>query len=74
MENKTVTKTFFAPEEVQIPNATSNYNLCRGFNNELCCSTVEEIIKMVKERGLTIRQAQQVFIICSDYILDHMFN
>lgn len=41
-----------------------------GIDKEAFRDMLGELMEYAKEKGLTIRQAQHLFIACSDYVLD----
>ena len=41
-----------------------------GIDKETFRDMLSELMEYAKEKGLTIRQAQHLFIACSDYVLD----
>lgn len=50
-----------------------SYKIPHGMNSEIFYSIVKEFVDLVKIKGLTIRQAQTLFNVCSEYILDTKF-
>ena len=39
-------------------------------DKNLIATTVRELIEIVKTKNLTVRQAQEVFLICSEHVLN----
>lgn len=51
-----------------------SYKVPYGIDLDKFYSLVNEFVDLVKIKGLTIRQAQILFHVCSEYILDTKFN
>lgn len=47
-----------------------SYKLPQGIDEKSFYALIDEFINIAKDKGLTIRQAQNLFISCSDAILD----
>lgn len=50
------------------------YKIPYGIEADKFYSIVEEFVDLAKVKGLTIRQAQTLFSVCSEYILDRKFD
>lgn len=51
-----------------------SYKIPHGIDSDKFYSIVKEFIDLAKIKGLTIRQAQTLFHVCSEYILDTKFD
>lgn len=51
-----------------------SYKIPYGIDSDKFYSLVSEFVDLAKIKGLTIRQAQTLFYVCSEYILDTKFN
>ena len=45
-----------------------------GINSDKFYSLVKEFVDLLRIKGLTVRQAQILFQVCSEYILDTKLN
>lgn len=51
-----------------------SYKPPQGIDDNLFYALIDEFINLAKDKGLTVRQAQSLFISCSDAILDININ
>jgi len=51
-------------------NDSARYYFTTDFEHDKACGLVREFTDLAKTKGLTIRQAQQLFLVCSDYVMD----
>ncbi len=51
-------------------NIKQNYKIQSELDHNEHNDIIHELIKLVKEKGLTIRQAHDIFINCADTVLD----
>ena len=52
----------------------AKYAFSHDFCDKRALELVEEFTNTAKNKGLTIRQAQQVFLVCADYVLENELN
>lgn len=71
--NKYVSTTMLKSSTNICDNGVS-YKIPYGMDSDKFYSIVNEFVDLVKIKGLTIRQAQTLFYVCSEYILDTKFN
>lgn len=46
------------------------YEIPRGVDAETFYEIIYEVVKLAKDKGLTVRQAQLLFKACGDYVLE----
>lgn len=51
-------------------NTGISYNYAKGVDEDVFLDYVEEMINLAKTKGLTVRQAQILFQVCVEYVLD----
>jgi len=51
--------------------AGNYYDIPKGMNSDDFYNLIYEFVNLAKEKGLTIRQAQYLFEVCSDYVLEN---
>ena len=53
-----------------ITNYKTGYTAPNGLSEDDYCGLMNQLMEFVQSKGLTIRQAQKLFIDCSDMVLD----
>lgn len=58
----------------KITNYKTGYTAPNGLSEDDYCGLMNQLMEFVQSKGLTIRQAQKLFIDCSDIVLDIVLN
>jgi hypothetical protein len=53
-----------------IPRGSVNYTFTSDFNRDKAIELIDEFVALAKSKDLTIRQAQQLFLVCADAVMD----
>lgn len=54
--------------------AGNYYDIPKGIDTDVFYNIMYEIIDLITEKGLTIRQAQYLFRSCEDYVLENKLS
>ena len=72
-DNKYIT-TKMLEDSTNVCDNGISYKIPHGINSDKFYSLVKEFVDLLRIKGLTVRQAQLLFQVCSEYILDTKLN
>ena len=70
-------KEIYVINSLEMPSKVADngmaYKIPKGIDSDKFYSLVKEFSDLVKVKGLTVRQAQALFYVCAEYVLDQKF-